>query len=165
MGDLIVDVVCYLIVGVALFVFVIGPTIALIGVWIHYCFNRNLNLPKRTEPTDDFMEQASRILDILEERNRMLTVSCFSKDEDRILKELRDSSDVASLVRYAHFAGYHITFEETKCDWKDDPEYYDSKVFKTDLGEAEDLREEMRWNGYKRYHDPPKSPRDRALGR
>lgn len=35
----------------------------------------------------------------------------------------------------------------------------------TDLGEASALREERKWNGYKRYYDPPRSRRDRALGR
>lgn len=116
---------------------------------------------KKTEPSVNFYIEMNRVLQIIEERMNM----GFSrgKGDARKMKGLKDSSEVASLFRMAHYAGYHLTFEQNEIAWSDDPEYLDRNVFKTDLEEAADLREERIWSQYKRYFDPPKSKREREL--
>lgn len=121
---------------------------------------------KKTEPSNDFVVEKNRVLDLIRERRGTDgACSTFTKEELKAFENLKDSSEVASLFRFAHFGGCYLTFEQDECEWKDDPEYLDPNVFKTDLGEASALREERKWNQYKRYYDPPKSRRDRALGR
>lgn len=121
---------------------------------------------KETEHSDDFMQERDGVLEMIRKRAAEADVcTVFSEEDLEDFEDLKDSSEVASLFRFAHFAGCHMTFEQDECDWKDDPEYLNPDVFKTDLGEAADLLEQRKWNEYKRYYDPPKSRRDRALGR
>ena len=125
--------------------------------------NSKRDLEKNSKPSDDFMVESRRVIDFIKERDEFVTAGLLSKEERKELDELYDSSGVASLFRFAHYAGYHITYEQNECKWSDDPEYLDPKVFKTDMGEAAALREERKWNQYKRYHDPPMSERERLL--
>ena len=116
----------------------------------------------KTLPSDDFMVARAESLDLLKERlgiGDSITGFDLRIDFDRI----NDSSELASLFRYAHFAGYHITIERDDMEWKDDPEYLDPDVFKTDMGEAADMRDQRYMQKYKRYYDPPRSQRDRKL--
>lgn len=126
---------------------------------------KNAEPPKRSEPSDDFKTESERVIGIMFERNEFSSGVLLSEKELPDLENLKTSSSFASLVRYAHFAGYHLTFEENEQEWSCDPEYLDPSVFKTDLKEAAALREERKWDRYKRYFDPPKSLRDKALGR
>lgn len=119
---------------------------------------------KRTEASDNFLIEMKRVLHFIEIRIRQVD-DPYSKDEEEEVKDLYISSEVASLFRCAHYAGYHITFEQNETEWSCDPEYLDPDVFKTDMKEAAALREEWKWNEYKRYFDPPKSKRERALGK
>lgn len=121
---------------------------------------------KNSEPSNDFMDEMNRTLELVQKRtgkDEMCTI--FTKEELKAFEKLKDSSEVASLFRFAHFGGCHLTFEQDEYTWSADPEYLDPDVFKTDLGEASALREERKWYQYKRYYDPPKSRRDRTLGR
>ena len=121
---------------------------------------------RESEPSNDFIIERDRVLELIQERMGEETdSSIFLKDDFKAFRNLKDSSELASLFRYAHLGGCYLTFEQDECNWKDDPEYFNSRVFKTDLGEAYALLEEKKWSRYKRYHDPPKSPRERAMGR
>lgn len=157
------------IVGVILFLFygilILGMYGAAYDNYNRWKQTKNRKLPKKSEPSNDFMEERSRILRVIKDRLSFdVTGNSFlSKDEREQLYQLDESSEFASLVRYAHFAGYHLTFEANEIRWGDDPEYLNPEVFKTDMKEAEALHEERKWNQYKRYYDPPVSKRDRIL--
>lgn len=125
----------------------------------------NAEPPKKSEPSENFKTESERIIDILFERNEFCSGDLFSKEDLSDLESLRTSSSFASLVRYAHFAGYHLTFEQNEQEWSSDPEYLDKNVFKTDLKEATALRGEQERNRYKRYFEPPRSSRDKVLSR
>ena len=155
--------------GVFLFLFygilILGMYGAAYDNYIRWKQMKDRELPKKSKTSNDFIEERSEILRIIESRLAFDVPgnSFLSKDEREQLYRLWDSSEIASLVRYAHYAGYHLTFEANECSWEDDCEYFNPNVFKTDMGEAKNLREERYWNRYKRYFDPPKSKRDRAL--
>lgn len=142
----------------------IGAFLGLLMEW--KSLKKHPKYAKETESSDDFLVESDRVLEQIRKRiSEAGACSIFTKEELKAFDDLKDSSEVASLFRFAHFAGCHLTFEQDECDWKDDPEYLNPDVFKTDLGEASALRKERKWNGYKRYYDPPRSRRDRALGR
>lgn len=107
---------------------------------------------KGTEETDDFLEENSRILDIVAERMEC-EASVFlngNKKEIPTVEELRDSSEIASLSRYAHFGGIYITVEQIPQDGSD-PDDGDPNVFKTDMAKAAESREERLEDKYSRY--------------
>lgn len=142
----------------------IGAYLGLLMEW--RSLKKQPDYESETQPSDDFMVEKDRVLEQVGKRIAEAgACSIFLKEELKDFENLKDSSEVASLFRFAHFGGCHLTFEQDECEWKDDSEYYKSNVFKTDLGEAAALREERKWSHYKRYYDPPKSRRDRALGR
>lgn len=128
--------------------------------WKRY---RVRGLSKKSKKSKDFMTEKESILFIIQERREAVCVNRDSIAEE--MDKLNESSEFASLVRCAHYAGYHLTFEQNECKWSADPEYLDPDVFKTDMKEAAALREEREWSEYKRYFDPPRSPREKALGR
>lgn len=120
--------------------------------------------PKRSDMSDDFALESRRVLDVIRERDEFGTAGNLLSDKNRAeLDSLYDSSEFASLVRFAHYAGYNLSFEEWGCEWEDDPEYLDPGVFKTDMKDAASKREAEKLNRYKRYFDPPKSKREQAL--
>lgn len=116
-----------------------------------------------SEPSDDFMEEREDVIRIIAERLAYFGIRGAEGEGMFDYKKLKQSSDIASLFRYAHFAGCHITFESDTCEWKDDPEYLNPDVFKTDIGEAADMRDQRYMQKYKRYYDPPCSQRDRRM--
>lgn len=148
-----------------------GIWLALVGAYLGLLMewrslNKQPDYQEGSEPSDDFMVEKDRVLEQIRKRIAEAGVcSTFLKEELKAFEDLKDSSEVASLFRFAHFGGCHLTFEQDGCEWKDDPEYLNPEVFKTDIDEASALREERKWNEYKRYYDPPRSRRDRALGR
>lgn len=147
-----------------IWLWLIGAYIGLLMEW--RSLKKQPGYENKTEPSDDFMVEKYRVLELVRKRIAEAGFcSIFLEEELKAFENLKDSSEVASLFRFAHFGGCHLTFEQDECEWKDDPEYLKSDVFKTDLGEASELREERRWNEYKRYYDPPRSRRNRALGR
>lgn len=155
--------VSYVIHG-GIWLVLIGAYLGLLMDW--RSLKKQPDYESETQPSDDFMEEKERVLEQVRKRIAEAgACSIFLKEELKAFENLKDSSEVASLFRFAHFGGCHLTFEQDECEWKDDPEYYRSNVFKTDLGEAAALREERKWSHYKRYYDPPRSRRERALGR
>ena len=118
---------------------------------------------KRSAPSDNYLTEMDNVVGMIRERMSLRPV--VLDDDRKEFDRLCDSSDIASLFRSAHNAGFHLTFEQNECDWEDDAEYLDEDVFKTDMKEAADMREQRRWQSYKRYNDPPCSKRDRRLGR
>ena len=106
---------------------------------------------KRTEETDDFMEENRRILDLVEERMdcEANVFQYGGKKESPTVQELRDSSEIASLSRYAHFGGVYITVEQIPSDGSDADDG-DPNVFKTDLSKAAENREKRKWEPYRR---------------
>ena len=155
-GDVIITLLFWGIPAVIFWFMIIGT------VWLSKK-NAKMEPKKKSQPSDDFMVESRRVINFIKERDGLVTTGLLSKEEKKELEELYDSSGVASLFRFAHYAGYHITFEQNECKWSDDPEYLDPKVFKTDMGEAAALSEERMWDQYKRYHDPPMSERERLL--
>lgn len=60
---------------------------------------------------------------------------------------LDESSEIASLIRYAHFAGCHIWIERIP----EDAEMAEEEdLFVTDLKKAAETREERKWSRYRR---------------
>lgn len=60
---------------------------------------------------------------------------------------LDESSEIASLIRYAHFAGCHIWIERIP----EDAEMAEEEdLFVTDLKKASETREERKWSRYRR---------------
>ena len=165
------DNLLILLAGLFSYIFWGGIWLCLIGAYLGLLMEwRSLkkqpDYEGESEPSDDFMVEKDRVLEQIQKRiDEAGVCSIFLKEELKAFENLKDSSEVASLFRFAHFGGCHLTFEQDECEWKDDPEYYKSNVFKTDLGEAAALREERKWSHYKRYYDPPRSHRERALGR
>ena len=156
------------IVGVILFLFygvlIIGPIVAFVSARIERKKEEKSDRTCRqaSESSDDFMQERKDVIRIVGER--LAYFGSMGKGEYTFnAQELKQSSDIASLFRYAHFAGCHITFEADICEWKDDPEYLNPDVFKTDIGEAADMRDQRYMQKYKRYYDPPRSQRDRKL--
>ena len=106
---------------------------------------------KRTEATNDFMEENKRLVDLVEERLEY-EANVFSggnKKDVPTIQELRDSSEIASLSRYAHFGGVYITVEQIPADGED-PDEGDPDVFKTDMARASENRERRRMELYRR---------------
>lgn len=155
-----VDLACILAVLFWVLVAVVGFAVA-IGNYLEWKKSLGVNPVKRTEPSDDFLEEKKRVTDIIRERHEFGDV--MTKNAADEIWRLEVSSDVASLFRIAHFGGCHITFEQNSCEWQQDSEYLDPNVFKTDMGEAADMREQRGWQEYKRYHDSPKSRRDMEI--
>lgn len=118
---------------------------------------------KRSEASDNYLTEMDNVIRMV--RDRLWSRPAVSEKDRKEFERLCDSSDIASLFRSAHNAGFHLTFEQNECEWQDDAEYDDSDVFKTDLKEAADMIEQKKWNKYKRYHDPPCSRRDRRIGK
>lgn len=125
--------------------------------------NKMCGFAKSSQTSDDFSIERKNILFVV--RQRRYAVETETEELKEEMAALEDSSEFASLVRCAHYAGCHISFEQNEQGWSSDPEYLDPNVFKTDMGEAAALREEREWDGYKRYFDPPMSKRDRMLNR
>ena len=118
---------------------------------------------KRSAPSDNYLTEMENVIGVI--RERLWVRPVVAEDDRKEFERLCDSSDIASLFRSAHNGGFHLTFEQNECEWEDDAEYCDEDVFKTDMKEAADMREQKRWQSYKRYYDPPRSLRDRRLGR
>lgn len=119
---------------------------------------------KRSETSDDFALESRRVLDAIRERDEFGTAGNFLSEKQRAdLDALYDSSEFASLARFAHYAGYNLSFEECDCEWEDDPEYINPEVFKTDMRDLASKRDADRLNRYKRYFDPSKSKREQVL--
>ena len=134
-----VDLVCILAVLFWVLVAVVGFAVA-IGNYLEWKKSLGVNPVKRTEPSDDFLEEKKRMTDIIRERHEFGDV--MTKNAADEIWRLEVSSDVASLFRLAHLGGCHITFEQNSCEWHQDSEYLDPDVFKTDMGEAADMREQ-----------------------
>ena len=111
--------------------------------------NRNRPFPTKSKETDDFIIASSSIIDVIQERLEMS--GPISKQDSKILCNLKDSSDFASLVRCAHYAGFHITFEQMVAEGESDPDDGDPNVFKTDLKKAAESIEDKKWAQYRRY--------------
>ena len=122
---------------------------------------KNVEPVKKSLISDSYLDEMESVVRIIEERTGLMPVITSESQKD--LDSLRVSSDIASLFRKAHQAGCHITFEQNTVAWKDDPEYLDPDVFKTDMSEAADMRDQRSVQKYKRYYDPPRSRRDRKL--
>lgn len=153
----------YVILG-GIWIVLIGAYLVLLMEW--RSLKKQSDYESKTQPSEDFMIEKDRVLEQIGKRIAEAGVcSIFLKEELKDFENLKDSSEVASLFRFAHFGGCHLTFEQDECEWKCDSEYYKTNVFKTDLGEASALREERKWSHYKRYYDPSRSRRERALGR
>lgn len=147
-------------------VFWVWPWLSILGVYQSYKLAERKNYPKKSNESEDFMIEREGVLEIIQSRiDRDAGLGLISSAERKEFAEIYDSSEVASLFRCAHYAGFHLTFEQDECGWNSDREYLDPDVFKTDMNEAATLRKERELNEYKRYYDPPKSRRDRALGR
>ena len=159
--DLLVDIFVYgfLVVMVLLF---LGEVAVCIDVYLKWKKVKDVEPLKRTDPSDNYLTEMNNVLDMIKERWEVLSVA--AKEDKQEFDCMSDSSDIASLFRKAHQAGFHVTFEQNDARWEDDPEYFNPDVFKTDLGEAADIREQRQWHRYKRYKDPIRSKRDRALG-
>jgi hypothetical protein len=147
-----------------------GISICFIAAWVSLYFEWKAVgkecFLKDSEPSDDYLIERDKVLTAINERiGEYSSCDFICAAELKELASLKDSSEVASLFRYAHFAGFHLTFEQNEQEWNSDPEYLDPNVFKTDMKEATALREEREWNRYKRHYDPPKSPRDKVLAR
>lgn len=136
--------------------------IATIQTWIQ---RRGTEPPKRSELSEDFVLESRRILDVIRERDEFGTAGNLLSGERRAeLDALYYSSEFAGMVRFAHYAGYNLAFEEWESEWEDDVEYFNPEVFKTDMGDAASKREANRLDGYKRHLEPPKSKREQVLG-
>lgn len=73
-------------------------------------------------------------------------VHLLDKDND-YRYVLDESSEIASLIRYAHFAGCHIWIERIP----EDAEMAEEEdLFVTDLKKAAEAREERKWSRYRR---------------
>ena len=73
-------------------------------------------------------------------------VHLLDKDND-YRYVLDESSEIASLIRYAHFAGCHIWIERIP----EDAEMAEEEdLFVTDLKKAAETREERKWSRYRR---------------
>ena len=73
-------------------------------------------------------------------------VHILDKDND-FRYVLDESSEIASLIRYAHFAGCHIWIERIP----EDAEMAEEEdLFVTDLKKAAETREERKWSRYRR---------------
>lgn len=152
---------CFLIV--LFLVLWVGPWLAMLGVHMEWKSFKNKTIVKKSEESDDFMTERNGVLELVQSRIGCDVGLAEESKEYRLFSELFDSSDIASLFRCAHYAGYHLTFEQNECEWPSDSEYLDPKVFKTDMREAADFRKEMEESRYKRYFDPPKSKRIRMM--
>lgn len=108
-----------------------------------------VDFPVKSEESDDFMVESERILEAVRARQKAYG---FIKDARMEEYEcLEDSSQVASFVRYAHYAGYHVTFEQMPEPGAVDPEEGNPDVFKTDMAKAAASLEQRRWTRYRRY--------------
>lgn len=113
---------------------------------------RRKRFERKTVPSDDFIVETKQILDIIQER--LDGVPCgsglMSEEDRKAFADLKDSSEVYSLARYAHYAGFHLTFEQLPDDGVD-AEENDPDVFKTDMRKAAASLEEKEWAPYRRY--------------
>ena len=159
------NLIGFLLGAVMLFIFFVAP----VGCYFYTRRERKKEerdgsqCRQNSDPSEDFMEEREDVIRIISERLAYFEIRGSDGDGLFDSKKLKQSSDIASLFRYAHFAGCHITFEADTCEWADDPEYMNPDVFKTDIGEAADMRDQRYLQRYKRYYDPPKSKRDRLL--
>lgn len=123
--------------------------------------NRNKVYPKESDTSNDFMKERENILCVLQDR--MEENGALSKQESEFMAKINDSSEFASLIRSAHYAGFSVSFEQNEGPWEEDPEYLDENVFKTDLLEAADLRREKELERFKRNQGPLVSKRERVI--
>lgn len=93
----------------------------------------------------DFKESFRQMHDFLR-KDADGDVHLLDKDND-YRYVLDESSEIASLIRYAHFAGCHIWIERIPED-AEMAEEEDS--FVTDLKKAAETREERKWSRYRR---------------
>lgn len=143
---------------------ILGSIYGIIVMVLNWIQKKSTVPPKRSGMSDDFVLEDRGVLDVIRERDEFGTAGNLLSDKQRAeLNSLYDSSEFASLARFAHYAGYNLSFEECDCEWEDDPEYLDPEVFKTDMRDAASKREAERLNRHKRYFDPPKSKREQAL--
>ena len=108
-------------------------------------------MEERTEPSEDYMEERQRVLEMIMERLTAMgdsRITCMN-GESKPFVHLEDSSEVASLFRFAHFGGCHLTFEQDADG--EDLEEGCPDVFKTDLKKAAEHREGKKWERYRRY--------------
>lgn len=156
------DIIGYLFCIVVIGFFSLLPIVAVWGYYDDKKRMKELKFEEKSKLSDNFMDERKQVLDLLSKRLFVGGISCtiaIHNEFDRIVS----SSEVASLFRFAHFAGCHITYEQNNCEWQHDAEYLDSSVFKTDMYEASDMRDQKYMQKYKRYFDPPISKRDRVL--
>lgn len=93
----------------------------------------------------DFKETFSLMNDFLR-KDTDGDVHLLDKDND-YRYVLDESSEIASLIRYAHFAGCHIWIERIP----EDAEMAEEEdLFVTDLKKAAETREERKWSRYRR---------------
>ena len=159
------ELIAYFIVTAMLFLFFVAPVVC----YFYTRYERkkeergSSTCRQCSEPSEDFIEEREDVICIIAERLAYFEVRGSEGEGLFDSGKLKQNSDIASLFRYAHFAGCHITFEADTCEWREDPEYMNPDVFKTDMGEAADMRDQRYMQRYKRYYDPPRSQRDRKL--
>lgn len=135
----------------AIGVLVLALLIIATTIYSHFEWRRNKNkdFPVRSDESDDFMVASNSIINVIQERLEMS--GPISKQDSEILCNLKDSSDLFSLVRCAHYAGFHITFEQATAEGEVDPDDGDPNIFKTDLKKAAESIEDKKWAQYRRY--------------
>ena len=138
-------------VAIAVSVLIFDVLIIATTVYSHFEWrrNRNKDFPVRSDESDDFMVASNSIINVIQERLEMS--GPISKQDSEILCNLKDSSDLFSLVRCAHYAGFHITFEQATAEGEVDPDDGDPNIFKTDLKKAAKSIEDKKWAQYRRY--------------
>lgn len=112
---------CILIVGVF-------PFVTAMASLVYWLIVKNEEFVRKSAPSDDTVQEMKNILEIIQTRNDVV-VGVLSKKQSKKLEELKLSSELASLIRYAHFAGYNLTYEQ-------DDESNNPADFKTDLRRA-----------------------------
>ena len=99
------------------------------------------DIPKSSEPSDDSVQEMRNILDTIRCRDKMSGGSMLRPEDYKLLAELRISSELANMVRHAHFAGCNLIYEQ---DTENKPAY-----FKTDLKRAAAVRRSKKRNLYR----------------
>lgn len=134
-------------VGVLVFTFLVIAT----AIYSHFEWrkNRDKDFPTKSEESDDFMVASKSIIDVIQKRLEMS--GPLSKQDSKILCNLKDSSDFISLVRCAHYDGFHITFEQMVAEGEEDPEADNPNVYKTNLEKAAKSIEDKKWAKHRHY--------------
>ena len=126
--------------GTCILIFGVFPFVTAMASLADWLIVKNKKFVSKSTPSDDTVQEMKNILEIIQTRNDVVS-GVLSKKQSKKLEELKLSSELASLIRYAHFAGYNLTYEQ-------DDESNDPADFKTDLRRA---AVEHRNNECKRY--------------